>query len=88
MVKFMIFKNKNLDDYSCPYIEELNELEAQGYSQEEALAMMEYLCSQEHEDEIQMLMDISKRIENLKKQGMTQEQALAEVEHLLNKENV
>lgn len=87
MEKLMIFKNKNLDDYSCPYIEELNELEAQGYSQGEALAIMEYLGSQAHEDEIRMLMDISKRIENLKKQGMTQEQALAEVEHLLNKEN-
>ena len=76
------------NSFSCSYIRELNELEAEGYTQEEALAIMTFWGSSESEALIQEVEDISKRIENLKTQGMTQEQALEEVKPLLSKENV
>ena len=80
----MITNTNNL--FSCSYIQELNELEAEGYSQEEALALMEDLESLKSLKRSEELLEISKKIQMFIAQGMTQEQAIAEIEPLLSKE--
>lgn len=77
--------NKN-NLFSCSYIQELNELEAEGYSQEEALALMADLESPQALKRSEELLEISKKIQILKANGMTHEQAIAEIEPLLSKE--
>ena len=72
--------------YSCSYIQELNELEAEGYSQAEALAIMDLLESTEALERSNKLLEISKIVKSLKAQGLTTEQALSEVEPLLSEE--
>ncbi|MBR5554970.1 hypothetical protein IKU74_03045 [bacterium] len=71
--------------FGCSYIQELNELEAEGYSQEEALALMEDLESPQALKRSEELLEISKKIQILKAQGKTHEQAIAEIEPLLSK---
>ena len=82
-----MFMKTNTDNlFSCSYIQELNELEAEGYSQEEALALMADLGTPQALKRSEELLDISKKIQMLKAQGKSQEQALAEIEPLLSKE--
>lgn len=70
--------------YSCSYIQELNELEADGYSQEEAMAIMADLESEKALERSNKLLEISKIMKHFQAQGMTREQALEEVKPLLN----
>lgn len=81
----MLMKTYTNNLFGCSYIQELNELEAEGYSQEEALALMEDLESPQALKRSEELLEISKKIQILKAQGKTHEQAIAEIEPLLSK---